>query len=279
MKNRAIRAQWNAPEAAAAAVCVPIATSAIPLGTLWVFSARERDFNDEEVNLVEIVAGRLASDLEREVLMQEGLQAATLRRQLSEAERLQELQLPRYLPTSPSWDVDAWTLRAESLGGDFYDWFPRSDESLGVAVGSASGSGIASAMLAGVLRTAVRAHVDTAREPQQLLNLVNRELWHAAAGLQSGAILYALLDPTGRIRLANAGDITALLARPGGWQLLSRVALPLARDPNTTYQPIMHAMRPEETLFILAGDDPQLSHRVKGLRPQARPVRDRAHDD
>ena len=113
MKNRAIRAQWNAPEAAAAAVCVPIATSAIPLGTLWVFSARERDFNDEEVNLVEIVAGRLASDLEREVLMQEGLQAATLRRQLSEAERLQELQLPRYLPTSPSWDVDAWTLRAD----------------------------------------------------------------------------------------------------------------------------------------------------------------------
>ena len=93
---------------------------------------------------------------------------------------------------------------------------------------------------------------------------MNRELWHAAAGLQSGAILYALLDPTGRIRLANAGDITALLARPGGWQLLSRVALPLARDPNTTYQPIMHAMRPEETLFILAGDDPQLSHRVKG---------------
>ena len=45
-----------------------------------IFSARERDFTDEEVNLVEIVAGRLASDLEREVLMQEGLNAAALKR-------------------------------------------------------------------------------------------------------------------------------------------------------------------------------------------------------
>ena len=132
-----------APEASAAAVCVPIATSAIPLGTLWIFSARERDFTDDEVNLVEIVAGRLASDLEREVLMQEGLNAAALKRQVTEAERLQEFQLPRYLPSSPTWDVDAWTLRGDTLGGDFYDWFPHDEESLGIAVGSASGTGIA----------------------------------------------------------------------------------------------------------------------------------------
>ncbi|HEY4309327.1 MAG TPA: SpoIIE family protein phosphatase [Pirellulales bacterium] len=264
MKNRAVRAEWQAPEAAAAAVCVPISTAAIPLGTLWIYSARERDFTDEEVNLVEIVAGRLASDLEREVLMQEGLHAAALKRQMGEAERLQELQLPRYLPSSPSWDVDAWTLRGDTLGGDFYDWFARGDESLGVAVGSATGSGIASAMLAGMLRTAVRAHADGSREPQQLLDLVNRDMWQAAAGLQSAALLYALLDPTGRIRLATAGDVTALLARPGGWQLLSRVALPLARDPKTTYQPIMHALRPEETLLILAGEDPQLMQPSKG---------------
>lgn len=264
MKNRAVRAEWQAPEASAAAVCVPIATSAIPLGTLWIFSARERDFSDEEVNLVEIVAGRLASDLEREVLMQEGLNAAALKRQMSEAERLQEFQQPRYIPASPSWDIDAWTLRGDVLGGDFYDWFTRGDESLGIAVGSATGSGISAAMMASILRTAVRAHAEQAREPQQLLNAVNRELWQAAAGLQSAGLLYALLDPTGRIRLATAGDVTALLARPGGWQLLSRVALPLARDPNSTYQPVLHSLRPEETLLVMAGDDPQFAPPVKG---------------
>ncbi|MES1213645.1 MAG: SpoIIE family protein phosphatase [Singulisphaera sp.] len=282
MKNRAIRSEWNAPEASAAAVCVPVATATIPLGTLWVYSARERDFSDEEVNLVEIIAGRLASDLEREVLMQEGLHAAVLKRQLSEAERLQELQLPRYVPTSNIWDIDGWTLRGDALGGDFYDWITRGDDRLGIAVGSATGSGIAAAMLAGVTRTSVRAHADAIHEPQELLNLVNRDLWQAAAGLQSAALLYALLDPTGRLRLATAGDITALLARPGGWQLLSRVALPLARDPNTTYQPVLHSLRPDETLLVLSGEDPQLAppaksraHRL-GLSSIARLVAEKA---
>jgi len=268
MKNRAIRAEWNAPEAAAAAVCVPISTEAIPLGTLWVFSARERDFSDEEVNLIEIVAGRLASDLEREVLMQEGLQAATLKRQLGEAEQLQDAQLPRIIPRSPHWDIDAWTLRGDRLGGDFYDWFARDDEALSLAVGSASGSGIAAAMLAGVLRTAVRARAGEVLEPQQLLELVNRDLWQSAAGMQTAALLYAMLDPTGQIRLATAGDITTVLARPSGWKLLNRRALPLARDPNSRYQPLAHGLRPDETLLVLAGDDPA------GLRPtNAKPNR------
>jgi hypothetical protein len=255
MKNRAIRSEWNAPEAAAAAICVPISTAAIPLGTLWFFSARERDFSDEEVNLVEIVAGRLASDLEREVLMQEGLQAASLKRQVADAERLQEFQLPRCSPQSDRWDVDAWTLRGERLGGDFYDWFPRGDDGLSVVLGSATGPGIAAAMLSGIMRTAVRAHAETAREPHQLLEQVNRDLWQAAAGLQSASLVYILLDGTGHIRLATAGDVTALLARQNGWQLLSRVSLPLARDPNTSYQPQLHAIKPGETLLVLNGSD------------------------
>ncbi len=95
------------------------------------------------------------------------------------------------------------------------------------------------------------------------MNGVNRELWQAAAGLQSAGLLYALLDPTGHIRLATAGDITALLARPGGWQLLLRVRFPW-RDPNTAYQPILHALRPEETLLVMSGDDPQIAPPVKG---------------
>jgi len=47
---------------------------ATPLGTLWFFSARRRDFAPEQTNLAEIVAGRIASDLEREMLLSEGVE-------------------------------------------------------------------------------------------------------------------------------------------------------------------------------------------------------------
>ena len=255
MKNRAIRAEWGAPEAAAAAVCVPISSANMPLGTLWIYSARERDFTDAEVNLIEIVAGRLASDLEREVLVREGVVAAGLKRQVHEAERLQEVQVPRAVPRYVQWDVDAWTLRGDRLGGDFYDWFPHGDSGLSVAVGAASGQGVAAAMLTNVIRTAIRAHADTAREPHQLLEAVNRALWQATSGLQSAGLFYAILDSTGRIRLATAGDVTSMLVKPAGWDMLSGPSLPLARDPSSQYRSSLHMLKPEESLVAMTGGE------------------------
>lgn len=60
---------WRVPEPCAACVCVPVSTPTIPLGTLWIFSREPREFSAQETNLIEIVAGRMAADLERETLL------------------------------------------------------------------------------------------------------------------------------------------------------------------------------------------------------------------
>ena len=67
---------WRLPEEFAAAVCVPIATPTTVLGTLWVYSRTKRAFTDHQTNILEVVAGRIAADLEREVLLKEGVDAA-----------------------------------------------------------------------------------------------------------------------------------------------------------------------------------------------------------
>ena len=67
---------WNVPEDFPAAVCVPVSTPTTLLGTLWVFCNEKRDFNDRETNILEVVAGRLASDLEREMLLRAGTDGA-----------------------------------------------------------------------------------------------------------------------------------------------------------------------------------------------------------
>ncbi len=67
--------QWHCPEDFPSAVCVPVGTPSMILGTYWVFSATKRDFSDSEINILEIIAGRLASELEREILLRESHQA------------------------------------------------------------------------------------------------------------------------------------------------------------------------------------------------------------
>ena len=82
------------PEDFAAAVCVPVSTPTTLLGTLWVFCNQRRDFNDRETNILEVVAGRIAADLEREMLLRAGVDGAKLQKQVAAAERLQRNQLP-----------------------------------------------------------------------------------------------------------------------------------------------------------------------------------------
>jgi phosphoserine phosphatase RsbU/P len=80
---------WNAPEDFPASVCVPISTPTTLLGTLWVFSSESRDFAEQQMNILEVVAGRLASDLEREMLMRSGVDGAELKKEIASMERVQ----------------------------------------------------------------------------------------------------------------------------------------------------------------------------------------------
>ena len=63
---------WRVPEADfSAAVCVPISSASSVLGTLWIFHTEPREFEDRETNLLEILAGRLAAEIERETLLRQ----------------------------------------------------------------------------------------------------------------------------------------------------------------------------------------------------------------
>jgi hypothetical protein len=61
---------WRVPEPDfGAAVCVPISSATSILGTFWIYSREARDFEDRETNLLEILAGRLAMELEQAALL------------------------------------------------------------------------------------------------------------------------------------------------------------------------------------------------------------------
>ena len=203
---------WRAPEDFAAAVCVPISSSTTILGTLWIFSNAKRDFSDEQTNVVELVSGRLAADLEREMLWQEGFAAAAIKKQIAAAERMQRNQLPTVAPLLDQWDLAGWTEQAESLGGDFHDWFCLPDGLLAVAVGHAMDGGIQAAIAASGLKSALRAHGQYYREAQQTLKRLNLTLWTGSAGDQHATLFYGLIETaTGRISTASAGRPAALV--------------------------------------------------------------------
>jgi phosphoserine phosphatase RsbU/P len=244
---------WNVPEDFPSAVCVPVATPTTLLGTLWVFCNERRDFNDCETNILELVTGRLASDLEREMLMRAGVDGAKLKKQVAAAERLQRNELPAIAPLLDGWDVAGWTAQAENVGGAFHDWFCLPDGLLAVAVGRAEEQGIAGALTANSVKTALRSHARYHRLAERILQQVNLTLWTGSAGDQRVTLFHALVETsTGRVCWSSAGGAAVLLLHGDGWQSLSRSSGQLGEGPEAEFERFAYELRPGEALIVFA---------------------------
>lgn len=62
---------WMSPESFPTAVCIPVSSSMSILGTLWIFADERRDIDEREIALMEIIAGRIAAELERVAVLRE----------------------------------------------------------------------------------------------------------------------------------------------------------------------------------------------------------------
>lgn len=254
LDNPEIMHTWNVPENYPTAVCVPIATATTLLGTLWVFCDEHRDFNDRETNILEVVAGRLASDFEREMLVRAGVDGANLQKQVAAAERLQRNELPTIAPLLDGWDVAGQTMQTEGVGSAFHDWFSLPKGLLAVAVGRADERGIAGALTANAVKTALRSHARYHHLAERILRQVNLTLWTGSAGDRRVALFHGLIETaTGRVNCAVAGRPSVVLLRGDGWQSLSRNAVRLGESPEADFEQFDQELQPGEAILVFTG--------------------------
>jgi len=251
LEDALVMRHWNPPEDFAAAVCVPVSTPTTLLGTLWVFADEQRDFNDRETNMLEVVAGRIAADLEREAMRREGVDQAVFARQMADARRLQRSQLPVISPLLDGWQLAGWTEQDGGIGGDFYDWFCLPDGLLAVAIGHAMHGGLEAALAASALKAALRAHGQYHREAQRALSQLNLTQWTASAGDQHASLFYGLIETaSGRVCFSSAGTAQAMVVNERGWHRLQTDNPPLGAGPESDYEAAGYELQPGEVLVL-----------------------------
>jgi serine phosphatase RsbU (regulator of sigma subunit) len=222
------------------------------LGTLWMFCRDARDFTDRETNLVEIIAGRLASDLEREVLLREGVAARANDRQWEAVARRQQYQRPQIAPLVDDWQIAGRTVQADQVGGDFHDWFVAPDGSLAAAVGSAAGEPLTAAMTTATVTASLKAHGSYRHNARQMVERVNETLWESSAGDVFASLLYASLDPdSGRTDVAAAGELGIVLLAADGWQSIDLGGQPLGTDFEADCQTWQQTLERGDALVIV----------------------------
>ena len=253
LEDATLLPHWKIPEEFLSAVCVPISSPTTPLGTLWMYCDRRREFTVDETNLMEIVAGRLASDLEREMLLHQTLQTRTIARQLAHAAQWQQNRMPRIKPLLDGWQVAGWTSQADCLGGDFHDWFVLPDGALAIAVGDAEGKMFEAGLTASGLHTALKSHANYRHSPGEMAERINETLWTASVGDQFASLFYATIQPkTGWVKHVSAGHVYANIIGEELTELQTEDTLPLGTQPDTEYPAGRKRMREGDVLIAVS---------------------------
>ena len=256
---------WRSPEPAQAALCVPVSSPTVPLGTLWFFCDRARRFNDEETNIAEVVAGKIASDLDRAVLMKAQTSDKDLHKQVLACARVAEHQLPTQSPPIEGYRVTGWAEQASALGGAFYDWRSLDEKSLLVMLGDACDGGVEAAMASAALRAVLRTEDNPDLDVSQLLSRANRILWETSAGgWWAGMWLGQIQLADGRCDFSGFGRPTGLLLRGtqtrrasegiandrSAWASLIKPTEPLGLEPLLRPQKKQIILEPGDSLVV-----------------------------
>ncbi len=244
---------WPCPEDVPSAVCIPVATSTTPLGTLWVFADEERDFSDQETNLLEIIAGKLAVDLERDQLIAERRSSQKLTRQKNQIADRQKAQLPNVKPLVEGWDVSAWTQQGSEMGGDFHDWAVIEDGKLAIFVGDAMDDNFDAVMTSTSLATAVKANCRIAHTAEVMMDRVNRTFWAASAGDHFASLAYSIFDPMlGTMEAGSCGHVQGFAFKHNSVRPLWSNSWPLGSGPEVEPELASAMLQPGEAMTMLS---------------------------
>ena len=192
--------------------------------------------------------------------------------ELSVAAHIQASMLPCSFPPFPErneFDLYAVMLPAKEVGGDFYDFFMVSDNTLAVVIADVSGKGVPAALFMVVAKTLIKSNAQTGKSPAEVFKTVNRMLCqNNDEGMFVTAFMGYFHIDSGRFVYVNAGHNPPLIKKSAGDYgfIQTKPSLMLAFLEDAGYREeeislcsgdliylytdgVTEAMNPEEDLF------------------------------
>jgi len=122
------------------------------------------------------------------------------------AQRIQERLLPQSAPNLPGFDIAGAVYPAEFSGGDYFDYLPLQDGTLGVVVGDVAGHSVSSSLLTAATSSHIRSYAEVYTEIDKILARTNALLAKEIPGDSFVTLFLARIDPELRmVSYINAG--------------------------------------------------------------------------
>jgi serine phosphatase RsbU (regulator of sigma subunit) len=222
----------------AAMVGVPMQAGGQLIGVLHIGSLTPRQFTDDDVELLRLVADRAAMATRAQLSRLD--RAATL--------ALQRSLLPAHPPPIPGLQLATHYLPGAEVGvgGDWYDIFALPSGHVGIAIGDVAGSGLRAAVVMGRIRSALRAYALETDDPADVLCRLDRKIQLFEPDAMA-TVIYAVMAPDhARITLSVAGHLPPIMVMTNDTSVIDV-------PPDLPLGAYAHAPRRRTTIDFPAG--------------------------
>jgi sigma-B regulation protein RsbU (phosphoserine phosphatase) len=155
---------------------------------------------------------------------------------VAEARQIQMSLLPKTAPSFGDFSLWGYTVPAEEVGGDLFDFLEVSSRSLGVAIADASGHGLPAALQARDAIIGLRMGVEERLRITATLEKLNKVVGRSALASKFISLFYGELETNGNLVYSNAGHAPPLLWNGSEFEELTRGGTVLGPIPETLYE-------------------------------------------
>lgn len=131
--------------------------------------------------------------------------------EMQQAARIQQSLLPAAPPVIPGYDIAAYSIPAELVGGDLYDFYLFENDEFGFCLGDASGHGLPAALMVRDVVTGLRMGVEKHMKMVHTLKKLNEVIYRGAYSTSFISLFFAELEKNGNLFYANGGHPSPLL--------------------------------------------------------------------
>ncbi len=209
-------------------------------------------FTSEHLNILTTLASVASIRVENASLLDERINRERMERELELATEIQQRFQPDGPPSVEGYDFQGISFSCYEIGGDYYDFIPRHDGTMLVALGDVSGKGTSASLLMSSLHAAIHGQVAAKTPLGGLVTAVNVYLANNTPANRFITLFVAELDPaTGRLTYINAGHNPPLIGRSdGSLELVQSGGLPLGLMDFAEYETGHAQLNSGDVLFI-----------------------------
>ncbi len=229
------------------------------LGVLYLDShTRATSLTGLDRQVLQTLAVEGATVIENARLLRLTREQERIQHELSLARTIQQSLLPRRLPTSDYFEVEASSVPSRTVGGDYYDLISLPGGRYGFGVADVSGKGLPAAMMAANLQGAFAAVAAGDLRPGETFQRVNAFLCERTPPEMFATMFYGVLNRDGAFDYVSAGhNPPFLLRRDEVIELREPSNPPMGFFPTAAYEASTIQLAPGDFIVIFSDGLPE----------------------